>query len=89
MSQDLERVPLGLGMNGFIVLINELSQSGYKCQIGGIRDAKVIEVTRPGSFTAYFNSWGDVFGFNESCASLVAMYEKEEAEREEEDSNNE
>ena len=34
---------------------------------------------------SYFDDWADVFNFNDSCASVIAMYEKEE----EEASNNE
>ncbi len=85
MSDDLNGVPSGLGFNCFMLLISQLAVSGYQCQSVDFGGLNWIKMTKRGGFVAYFDDWADVFNFNDSCASVIAMYEKEE----EEASNNE
>ena len=78
MKEDLNGLPSGLGFNCFILLISQLSMCGYKCQIGDTAGIKWIKITKRDGFTAYFDSWADVYEFNDSVVSAIAMYEEEE-----------
>ena len=82
MREDLSGVPSGLGFNSFMLLIGQLSSRGYRCQVGDVGGIDWIQMTKRDGFTAYFDSWSDVFEFNDVCADTIEMYEKEEADRE-------
>ena len=80
MREDLNGVPSGLGFNCFLVMISELSRRGYHCQVGEISGSNWIKMTKQDGFTTYFDSWADVFNFNDSIAFTIEMYEHEEEE---------
>lgn len=85
MSEDISEVPKGLGMTGFIELVSDLSRNGYKCDIGKLGSSNVVRLTsNKGGFNIYFDSWGDVFKFNDTCVSLMESCDREKEEIEEE-----